>query len=130
MPSYRLDFVGHWPVRARGVADQPGVYCIYASTPVSSHLVYIGQSHSVESRIFSHPRLNDWLLAANGHPLYFSSGLPCPPVDIHIAEAAMIHHYKPICNTMNKYDFPHPATTIFSTGPIAILNQAFTVYTN
>ena len=130
MLSYSLDFVGHWPVRARGVAGWLGVYCIYASTPVSSHLVYIGQSNNVEARISNHPKLNDWLLAASGHPLYFSSCQPYPLRDIHIAEAAMIHHYKPICNTAHKYDFMHPATTIFSSGPIAILNQAFTVYTN
>ena len=129
MLSCKIDFTGFWPVRAQGagVASHPGVYCVFASTPSSSRPIYIGQSLNAGSRVSGHPGMDDWELAADGHPLHFSVGSFRSPDNAHVAEAALIHHLKPVCNTLHKYDFPYPDTAIEMTGPVGFMNQTFTV---
>lgn len=128
--SFRINFVGHWPVQTRGIADGEGIYCVYAPTSAMSNLIYIGQSDQIGERVNDHPKRQDWIIAAAGHPLYFSAAFTTPDIDRLLAEAAMINHYKPICNSTHKYEFFLPTTTVTTTGPIAILNQFFTVYTS
>ena len=134
MNAFRVDFEGFWSVGDRDRADRHGIYAVYAVTPESMNMIYIGHSHCVGQSISDHPGLDDWKLAASDHPMRFSVGdvesqdglfdswMP------HVAEAAMIHHYKPICNEVSsKYEFKHGGARVINTGPVGILNRDFAI---
>jgi hypothetical protein len=64
-----------------------------------------------------------------GEVLCFNAALVSPAADRERAEAAMINHHKPPCNTKYVSDFPFDETTIATSGTNALLAARFTVKT-
>ena len=127
---YMLNFHGYWVVGTFGVASYSGVYCVYAFTPDQSYLLYIGEANNIEARIANHERRSDWILSANGHPLYFNAAA-IEPIPARLqAEAAMINYHKPLRNSEYINNFPYTTTTVTVNGANANLMGRFTVYTN
>lgn len=125
---YTVNFVGYWTISSIGVAGCPGIYCVCAgASTIMNRLLYIGESHHIESRIATHEKRLEWLRAANGHPLYFSVAAFSQVVDRRPPEAALIHYFKPPCNVEYIGHFPYPPMSITVKGPITYLNGQFPV---
>ena len=136
--SYSLNFNGYWRApNASGLPARSGVYCVYACTydprmkTVSPRrLLYIGEAANVRERVSGHERWRDWERELQyGEVLCFSAAPIAPQSDRQRAEAAMIRHHKPPCNSEFVHSFPYEQTTISTSGRNAQLDTYFTVYT-
>ena len=123
----QINFEGYWRIPTRGVADYPGIYCIYASASSMNYLLYIGSAENVGHRVAQLGKRQDWARVANGYPLYFSAAEVAEDSIRKRAEAAMIFRFKPPCNVMHVKDFPFPDTKIEMSGPVASANTRFEV---
>ena len=136
MKTISLEFDGYWrEVNKDGIPAESGIYGVYACTynreqnTVSlRELVYVGESSDVNARIGNHEKLSDWKKRLrNGETLCYSFA-SIGADDRLRAEAAVIFHHKPPCNTEYKYSFPFMATTIKTAGKNAGIAPVFTVY--
>ena len=124
-----LTFAGYWPITSAEIAPWPGIYCVYATVMnTTSYLLYIGESINVGQRVYSHERVQQWVNAANGHPLCYSSSMITLESERKRIEAAMIYQHKPPCNSDYKLSFPYPTTSIVTAGMNANLEYYFTVH--
>lgn len=134
--SYSLTFDGYY-LASGGLPANSGIYCVYACThngPAQTvrirRLLYIGEAVNVRSRVDGHERRLDWeRKLQRGEVLCFSAALIAPASDRQRAEAAMIHHHKPLLNVGYMHSFPYDQTTILTGGDNALLSPYFTVYT-
>ena len=135
--SYTLNFDGYWrEPNIGGLPAQSGVYCVYActynaqaSTVNLNRVLYIGESADVKTRVAGHEKWAEWRRQLkSGEELCFSAALISPTDDRLRAEAAMVHHHKPPCNTEYVQAFPFDQTTVTTTGKNALLTGVFTVY--
>lgn len=130
---------GYWREPSwRAIPAKSGIYCVYAcSYDVHTNLVrlnrvlYIGESQDVQNRVpeDSSIRRDVWnrqLWA--GEELCVNFAQISNNKARERAEAAMIFHHQPICNTQYIEDFPFDATTIETGGENALLTREFTVY--
>lgn len=136
MKTISLNFDGYWrEINKGGVPAESGVYCVYACTYNQNEgtvslreLMYVGESENVRERLANHERLSDWKKRLkSGETLCYSVALVSGN-DRNRAEAAVIFHHKPPCNTEYKYSFPYEATVIQTSGKNALLDSFFTVY--
>lgn len=143
MGEYNLVFDGYWKLGKTGVADYPGIYCIYSLSPdafVTSRLLYIGESKNVESRIADHMNNEDMMYSLiydahdeNSEPispskdtLHFSASEITDNRDQ--VEAAMINAHKPPSNTDYVNNFPFENTKVVVQGKIHRLMPLFSVF--
>lgn len=135
MKTISLEFEGYWREINKGsVPAQSGIYCVYACTYNQSkdtvtlrELIYVGESENVRDRLANHERLPDWQKRLKvGETLCYSVAAVSGS-DRNRAEAAVIFHHKPPCNTEYKYSFPFEATTIQTFGRNDLLDSSFTV---
>ena len=136
MKTISLNFDGYWrEINKGGVPAESGVYCVYACTYNQNEgtvslreLMYVGESENVRERLANHERLSDWKKRLkSGETLCYSVALVSGN-DRNRAEAAVIFHHKPPCNTEYKYSFPYETTVIQTSGKNALLDSFFTVY--
>ena len=136
MSGIDLLFRGYWrEVNKNGVPAESGIYCVYtctydpaAETVSLKKLLYIGESENAHDRLSRHERLNDWQrYLAPGQTLCYSFAA-VNGQDRLRAEAAMINHHKPPCNSEYKGYFPYGTTLINTSGRNALLSSEFTVY--
>ena len=125
--TYALNFVGYWTISSVGPAYHSGIYCVCVGSLPNCSVIYIGESENIADRISTHEKMREWLRVANGNSLNFTPASISYSGGRERAEAAMINHYKPICNVEYVNSFPFPITTIVTTGPVGILNGQFTV---
>lgn len=123
----QINFEGYWRIPTRGVANYPGIYCIYASTSSKNYLLYIGSAENVGRRVAQLGKRQDWARMAKGYPLRFSAAEVAEDSIRKRAEAAMIFHFKPPFNDEYIKDFPFSSTTIDMSGPVASANTRFEV---
>lgn len=136
MKTISLEFEGYWrEINKGGVPAQSGIYCVYACTYNQSEdtvtlreLVYIGESENVRDRLTNHERLPDWKKRLKAGETLCYSVATVSRSDRNRAEAAVIFHHKPPCNTEYKYSFPFETTTIQTSGRNNMLDSSFTVY--
>ena len=121
-------------VNKNGIPDASGIYCVYACTynaitdKVSiRELIYVGESDNIWNRISNHERLADWKkrLRSNETLCYSFAGVS--ENDRVRAEAAVIFHHKPPCNTEYRNSFPFDTTTVTTLGRNAMLDSGYTV---
>ena len=121
-------------VNKNGIPDASGIYCVYACTynaitdKVSiRELIYVGESDNIWNRISNHERLADWKkrLRSNETLCYSFAGVS--ENDRVRAEAAVIFHHKPPCNTEYRNSFPFDTTTVTTSGRNAMLDSGYTV---
>ena len=121
-------------VNKNGIPDASGIYCVYACTynaitdKVSiRELIYVGESDNIWNRISNHERLADWKkrLRSNETLCYSFAGVS--ENDRVRAEAAVIFHHKPPCNTEYRHSFPFDTTTVTTSGRNAMLDSGYTV---
>lgn len=135
MKTITLNFEGYWrEVNKSGVPDESGVYCVYACTYNTTEgtvslrkILYIGESENVKDRISNHEKLTDWKKLLNSGETLCYSFAEVNKTDRVRAEAALIHHHKPPCNTEYVSSFPFADTTIITKGRNACLSAEFTV---
>lgn len=135
MKRIELNFRGYWmEVNKNGIPDASGIYCVYACTynaitdKVSiRELIYVGESDNIWNRISNHERLADWKkrLRSNETLCYSFAGVS--ENDRVRAEAAVIFHHKPPCNTEYRNSFPFDTTTVTTSGRNAMLDSGYTV---
>ena len=135
MKRIELNFRGYWmEVNKNGIPDASGIYCVYACTynaitdKVSiRELIYVGESDNIWNRISNHERLADWKkrLRSNETLCYSFAGVG--ENDRVRAEAAVIFHHKPPCNTEYRNSFPCDTTTVTASGRNAMLDSGYTV---
>ena len=135
MKNIRLDFEGYWlEANKNGIPDASGIYCVYACTYNANtdkvsirELIYVGESDNVRNRISNHERLADWKkrLRSNETLCYSFAGVS--ENDRVRAEAAVIFHHKPPCNTEYRNSFPFDTTTVTTSGRNAMLDSGYTV---
>ncbi len=136
--TYDLEFEGYWrESNWSGLPTESGIYCIYAGThnretgTVSLRCVlYIGESNNVRLRVPEDPanRRDEWAKKLKeGEQLYASCAKISPSGARKRAEAAMIFHHKPPCNTEYKNNFPFDRTTVKTSGQNLHLSDLFTV---
>jgi len=134
--NYALDFNGYW--RAPNIDSMPaqsGIYFVYAciydantKTVDLKRLLYTGEAADVRDRVANHEKWQEWQgKLKSGEVLCFNATLISPAADRERAEAAMINHHKPPCNTKYVNDFPFDETTITTSGRNALLTAKFTV---
>lgn len=136
MKTISLAFEGYWlEINKSGVPAQSGVYCVYActynqnkDTVTLRELVYVGESENVRNRLANHERLPDWKKRLTAGETLCYSVAAVSGSDRNRAEAAVIFHHKPPCNTEYKYSFPFESTTIQTSGRNTLLDSSFTVY--
>lgn len=136
MKTISLAFEGYWlEINKSGVPAQSGIYCVYActynqnkDTVTLRELVYVGESENVRNRLANHERLPDWKKRLKAGETLCYSVAAVSGSDRNRAEAAVIFHHKPPCNTEYKYSFPFESTTIQTSGRNALLDSSFTVY--
>ena len=121
-------------VNKNGIPDASCIYCVYACTynaitdKVSiRELIYVGESDNIWNRISNHERLADWKkrLRSNETLCYSFAGVS--ENDRVRAEAAVIFHHKPPCNTEYRNSFPFDTTTVTTSGRNAMLDSGYTV---
>ena len=136
MKTISLKFDGYWREINKGsVSAESGIYCVYACTYNQSEktlslreLVYVGESRNVSERLANHERLPDWKKRLKaGETLCYSVAL-VNSNDRNRAEAAVIFHHKPPCNTEYKDSVPFDSTMIQTSGKNALLVSSFPVY--
>ena len=135
MKRIELNFRGYWmEVNKNGIPDASGIYCVYACTynaitdKVSiRELIYVGESDNIWNRISNHERLADWKkrLRSNETLCYSFAGVS--ENDRVRAEAAVIFHHKPPCNTEYRNSFQFDTTTVTTSGRNAMLDSGYTV---
>lgn len=135
MKTISLDFSGYWrEINKEWIPEESGVYCVYACTYNRDHqnlsireLLYVGESGNVNERISNHEKTSDWKRRLRvGEVLCFS--MACVGAkDRNQAEAAVINHHKPSCNTEYKYSFPYDTTVIYTSGRNYLLDTRFVV---
>lgn len=135
MKNIRLDFEGYWlEANKNGIPDASGIYCVYACTYNANtdkvsvrDLIYVGESDNVWNRISNHERLADWKkrLRPNETLCYSFAGVN--ENDRVRAEAAVIFHHKPPCNTEYRNSFPFDTTTVTTSGCNAMIDSGYTV---
>ena len=136
MKTISLEFEGYWREINKGsVPAQSGIYCVYTCTYNQSEgtvtlreLVYVGESENVRDRLTNHERLPDWKKRLKAGETLCYSVATVSGNDRNRAEAAVIFHHKPPCNTEYKYSFPFETTTIQTSGRNNMLDSSFTVY--
>lgn len=136
MKTISLNFDGYWrEVNKDSVPSESGIYCVYACTYNQTaktvslrELVYIGESDNVHERLSNHEKLPDWKRRLKAGETLCYSVASVESTDRIRAEAAMIYHHKPPCNTEYKYSFPYSDTTIQTSGKNAKLDTFFTVH--
>ena len=135
--SYTLEFEGYWLESGIGNWQmKSGIYCVYACTYDESEnavdirkLLYIGEAENVSSRIDKHQYKSKWQrYLRDGEEFCFSAAPISPDSDRERAEAAMINHHKPPCNTEYVNNFDYDKTTITTNGKNAKLCKQFSVY--
>lgn len=134
--TYSLTFNGYRP-DANGLPAYSGIYCVYACTHnalvpsgLIRKLLYIGESTVVRFRVLFHERREDWERELSpGDSLRFSSAPITPDSDRKRAEAAMINHHRPPCNSEYVDSFPYEPTSIWTSGCNELLAPCFTVET-
>lgn len=132
--SYGLEFKGYWrEVNVNSVPDNSGVYCVYACRRTGDRqvsirlLIWIGESHTVRSRIKEHEKLPDWKThLKEGEVLCFNFA-PVNASDRPRVEAALIFHHKPPENEEYKNAFPFDKTNIKTKGKNKKLSSSFSV---
>ena len=132
--NYVLDFGGYW-IETESIPTKSGIYGVYScvhdnqSNKVNRlKLLYIGEAEDVESRIASHELRLRWegylrwdeTLCFNMAPIF-------PEGARKRAEAAVIYHHKPPCNTQYATSFPFDKTTVTITGKAMSLDHRFVV---
>ena len=134
--NYSLEFKGYQ--LESGISSwqmKSAIYCVYAGTYDKStdtfairQLLYIGEAENVSSRIGSHQKktLWQWYLR-DGEEFCFSAAPISPPSDRYRAEAAMINHHKPPCNTEYVNNFDYDNITITTNGSNEKLSKLFSV---
>lgn len=136
MKTISLDFQGYWlEANKSGIPAESGIYCVYACTYNSNsdtvslrELIYVGESHNVRERIDDHERLPDWKRRLHPGETICYSFAEIGSVDRNRAEAAVIYHHKPPCNTEYKNSFPFEDTQIITSGKNALLKTSFIVH--
>ena len=143
---YSLNFDGYWKAGTTGVAAYPGIYCIYAWSPIdvpSSRLMYIGEAENIEVRAEEHmDPSNDTILRLIYHGImenrerelfiggdkefYFNAAKINK--DRKKVEAAMINYHKPPVNEEYVEEFPFEDTQVSVSGKIHRLDSEFTAY--
>lgn len=137
MKQISLEFNGYWrEVNKSGVPAQSGVYCVYACTYNQTEgtvsireLMYIGESENVQKRLSNHEKLSKWESRLRSGETLCYSFAGVGNVDRVRAEAALIYHHRPPCNTEYVNYFPYPETTIRTSGRNYLLKSEFTVHT-
>ena len=134
--SYTLEFEGYrLESGIRNWQMKSGIYCVYACTYNKStdtvairKLLYIGEAGNVSSRIGSHQDKTKWQrYLCDGEEFCFSAAPISPASDRERAEAAMINHHKPPCNTEYVNNFDYDKTTITTNGKNEKLSKQFSV---
>ena len=137
MKTIFLNFKGYWLDEHKVSAPMDsGVYCVYAATYLPDtdrvflrELIYVGESDNVGRRLEGHERTSDWKKRLrNGETLCYSMA-PVESADRVRTEAAVIHKYKPPCNTEYVSRFPYTSTGVRTSGANALLLAEFTVFT-
>lgn len=130
---YRLNFQGYWRINKTGVAEYPGIYCVYDSSCGSlTDILYIGRtSRTIDARMSEHADDDDgileWVWKTEGRPLYFSAAKFESNADIERLEAAMVYQHKPSCNGSLKDHFSYSETEVITSGKNHNLSPHFTV---
>jgi excinuclease UvrABC nuclease subunit len=135
MMTISLDFDGYWrDEKKEHVPQGSGIYCVYAGTyNLSSNsitireLLYIGESDDVRSRLSNHERHKDWMRQLNSGEMVCFSVASISSSEREQAEAALIYHHKPPCNTEFRYSFPYSDTVICTSGQNMYLDERFLV---
>ena len=123
-----LTFDGYWSIDNASSVRFPGIYCIYAvPSAAAARLLYIGEAHNIGDRISSHEQRLDWLATARYSPVWFNACRITVEEGRREAEAAMIYHHKPPCNTEFKAQFPYRPITLRTAGQNANLTPGFTI---
>lgn len=135
MKTISLNFQGYWlEAKKNGIPNESGIYCVYTGTPSKDgktvtlrSLIYVGESDNVRKRLREHERLSDWKKYLNHGETLCYSFASVTNEDRKRAEAALIYHHKPPCNTEYKNAFPFEDTTVKTSGKNKFLDSSFTV---
>lgn len=105
-----------------------GIYAIYDKKGKDSNLIYIGECYWQDfgKRLRQHK--SQWLYRIKGK-LYVCFGTVLLPKGrkisyerVHDVEAALIHFYRPPCNTVGKKGYSGRDILIFNTGKLIVLD--------
>lgn len=121
-------------------SGDPCIYCVLAED--SAHTrppIYIGETDCLKTRMGQHfgnqDEIDEWEDAAkqinqNYHYLYVSYACLPSERDRYCVEPVMVYELQPICNSDYKCGVPdnRPATEVYMTGPINILNNTLRHY--
>lgn len=118
-------------------ADLPheqGLYCIYRckhvfrTLPYEMELRYIGKAEDLHNRLDDHEKEQACQKElTDGETLYFTWALASDKDMLRLAEAALIHHFRPYHNSDFKDHFPFDDTDVTVTDPLGTLTGSFNV---
>ena len=131
-----LTFNGYYlDVHDPSIPPSSGIYCVYACVgnqwwgpAFPRRLLYIGESANVQYRLENHERYFDWERQLSPSEMLCYSVAEVGDFERRWAEAALINHHKPPCNTEYVHYFPYGVTTIHTSGRNRCLDPVFTVY--
>ena len=133
--TFELDFGGYWrEPSVGGLPAKSGIYCVYSciynqadNTVSKQKLLYIGESGNVQNRVKGHPMKDTWKRRLRSGEVLCFNAANIDAASRERAEAAMIYHHKPVCNTEYKNSFPFDKTSVTTSGRNATLSAKFTV---
>lgn len=132
MEWFKIDWKGMYPIETaqdKSKATSFGIYAIYDKKGKDNNLIYIGECYWQEfgKRLRQHK--SEWLHRIKGK-LYVCFGTVMLPKGrkisyerVHDVEAALIHFYRPPCNTVGKRGYSGRDILIFNTGKLIALDS-------
>ena len=129
---------GFW--RADRLRDMPpagGIYCVYEARMKLAtgeirpeRLLYVGSANNVRQQISGHQKQDEWRKHLKpGNHLAFSYAT-VPPDKRKYAEAALVHEFKPVVNTVFKDNYPFDRTILIISGKTDLMKGVVTVKTS
>lgn len=114
-----------------------GIYCIYKCKPWTlltmtfpdqKKIRYIGQAKDLYNRLAGHEKVEECQKELeDGEELYFTWALISDEKTLNVAEAALIHHFRPFHNSDFKDHFPFANTHVTVSDSVGTLNGSFCV---
>jgi hypothetical protein len=131
MEWFKIDWKGMYPVETaqyKSAAVAYGVYAIYDRKGRSNQLIYIGKCYWQDFATRLRQNKSEWLYKAKGNlyvcfgTVMLPEGRKISPERVHDVEAALIHFYRPPCNTVGKRSYYGRGILIFNIGKLIALD--------
>ena len=133
--NYSLDFKGFKLQGNESTFEHSsGIYCVYScvynaerNTVSLKRLLYIGQAEDFNKRHANHDHKTQWEAELHSGEMLCYTRAELEKTSLDICEAALIFHYRPVCNGTADKNFHHDTTHIVMSGSVGLLDNEITV---